>query len=94
MEWKLSATAAAQIELASVSFDHVAGLRALIAVCLVVFALLAAFAACPLHIDGRIVGVTDGDTITLLDTSNRLHNLSLRGTAAPAAICSRVAAMD
>lgn len=34
-------------------------------------------------IEGRIVGVTDGDTITLLDGDNRQHKIRLDGIDAP-----------
>jgi len=35
------------------------------------------------QIEGRIVGVTDGDTITLLDADNRQHKIRLNGIDAP-----------
>ena len=35
------------------------------------------------QIEGRIVGVTDGDTITLLDVNNRQHKIRLDGIDAP-----------
>jgi endonuclease YncB( thermonuclease family) len=35
------------------------------------------------QIEGRIVGVTDGDTITLLDVDNRQHKIRLDGIDAP-----------
>lgn len=34
-------------------------------------------------IEGRIVGVSDGDTITLLDVDNRQHKIRLDGIDAP-----------
>ena len=34
-------------------------------------------------IEGRIVGVHDGDTITLLDAENRQHKIRLDGIDAP-----------
>lgn len=34
-------------------------------------------------IEGRIVGVTDGDTITLLDVDSRQHKIRLDGIDAP-----------
>jgi endonuclease YncB( thermonuclease family) len=34
-------------------------------------------------VEGRIVGVTDGDTITLLDAGNRQHKIRLDGIDAP-----------
>ena len=35
------------------------------------------------QIEGRIVGVHDGDTITLLDADNRQHKIRLDGIDAP-----------
>ena len=35
------------------------------------------------QIEGRIVGVHDGDTITLLDVDNRQHKIRLDGIDAP-----------
>ena len=40
----------------------------------------------PVHaeiITGRVVGVTDGDTLTLLDSSNQTHKVRLAGIDAP-----------
>lgn len=34
-------------------------------------------------IDGRVVGVTDGDTITVLDAQNQQHKIRLAGIDAP-----------
>ena len=34
-------------------------------------------------ITGRVVGVTDGDTLTLLDSSNQTHKIRLAGIDAP-----------
>lgn len=34
-------------------------------------------------IQGRVVGVSDGDTITVLDSSNRQHRIRLAGIDAP-----------
>ena len=39
--------------------------------------------ACAEIIAGRVVGVTDGDTLTLLDTSNQTHKIRLAGIDAP-----------
>lgn len=35
------------------------------------------------QIDGRVVGVTDGDTVTLLDAERRQHKIRLDGIDAP-----------
>lgn len=35
------------------------------------------------HIEGRVVGVSDGDTITILDAGNRQHRIRLKGIDAP-----------
>lgn len=48
--------------------------------------LLAAFAlpaAATLTLEGRVVGVTDGDTVTLLDAGQRQHKIRLAGIDAP-----------
>jgi endonuclease YncB( thermonuclease family) len=37
------------------------------------------------QLNGRVVGVTDGDTITLLDSGNRQHKIRLGGIDAPEA---------
>ena len=39
--------------------------------------------ACAEIITGRVVGVTDGDTLTLLDASNQTHKIRLAGIDAP-----------
>ena len=39
--------------------------------------------ACAETITGRVVGVTDGDTLTLLDPSNQTHRIRLAGIDAP-----------
>lgn len=39
--------------------------------------------ATPLIFDGRVVGVDDGDTITVLDSSNQNHVIRLQGIDAP-----------
>jgi endonuclease YncB( thermonuclease family) len=41
---------------------------------------LTVFAA---DLQGRIVGVADGDTVTLLDSSNQQHKIRLKGIDAP-----------
>ena len=38
-------------------------------------------------LDGRIVGVTDGDTVTLLDADLRQHEIRLAGIDAPETSC-------
>jgi endonuclease YncB( thermonuclease family) len=40
-------------------------------------------ASTPLIFDGRVVGVEDGDTITVLDSSNQNHRIRLQGIDAP-----------
>lgn len=45
--------------------------------------LAAAFPALGEAITGRIVGITDGDTLTLLDTSNQQHKIRLAGIDSP-----------
>jgi endonuclease YncB( thermonuclease family) len=37
----------------------------------------------PIIFDGRVVGVADGDTITVLDSSNQNHVIRLQGIDAP-----------
>ena len=56
-------------------------LRCITAICLV--GLVASTHAGTHQIEGRIVGMTDGDTITLLDTDNRQHKIRLDGIDAP-----------
>jgi endonuclease YncB( thermonuclease family) len=51
-----------------------------IAVCV---ALAMAGAACARSIDGRIVGVSDGDTVRLLDATNKQHRVRLGEIDAP-----------
>ena len=55
--------------------------RRFIALCL--FGLVASTHAGTHQIEGRIVGVHDGDTITLLDVDNRQHRIRLDGIDAP-----------
>jgi endonuclease YncB( thermonuclease family) len=37
----------------------------------------------PVTITGKVVGVSDGDTITILDSGNRQHKIRLEGIDAP-----------
>lgn len=39
--------------------------------------------ATPLTFDGRVIGIDDGDTITVLDSSNQNHTIRLQGIDAP-----------
>jgi endonuclease YncB( thermonuclease family) len=39
--------------------------------------------ACAETLTGRVVGIADGDTITVLDTSNQQHRIRLNGIDAP-----------
>lgn len=55
--------------------------RGITALCLV--GLVASTHAGTHQIEGRIVGVHDGDTITLLDVNNRQHKIRLNGIDAP-----------
>ena len=50
---------------------------------LCLFGLVASTHAGTHQIEGRIVGMTDGDTITLLDMDNRQHKIRLDGIDAP-----------
>ena len=56
-------------------------MRFTVALCLV--GLVASTHAGTHQIEGRIVGVTDGDTITLLDADHRQHKIRLDGIDAP-----------
>jgi endonuclease YncB( thermonuclease family) len=49
----------------------------------VLLCLAGSTAACGGTIEGRIVGVHDGDSITLLDAENRQHKIRLDGIDAP-----------
>ena len=52
--------------------------------------MLAMLFACPsfaVTLQGRIVGVTDGDTVTLLDAENRQHEIRLASIDAPETSC-------
>ena len=55
--------------------------RSITALCLV--GLVASTQAGTHQIEGRVVKVTDGDTITLLDVDNRQHKIRLDGIDAP-----------
>jgi endonuclease YncB( thermonuclease family) len=46
-------------------------------------ALLLSASAQPQTITGKVVGVSDGDTITVLDASNKQHKVRLLGIDAP-----------
>ena len=50
---------------------------------LLLVALVASTHAGTHQVEGRVVGVTDGDTITLLDAENRQHKIRLDGIDAP-----------
>ena len=52
-------------------------------IALLLAGLVAAVHAGTHQIEGRIVGVHDGDTITLLDVDNRQHKIRLDGIDAP-----------
>ena len=58
-------------------------LSAPICVLTLVLNVAAVTAAEPSRIDGRVVGIADGDTITLLDTSKTQHRIRLAGIDAP-----------
>jgi endonuclease YncB( thermonuclease family) len=47
------------------------------------FAALFAGHVCAAELTGRVVGVNDGDTITVLDASNKQHKIRLAGIDAP-----------
>jgi endonuclease YncB( thermonuclease family) len=47
------------------------------------FCLLAALTANAGTLEGRVVGVTDGDTVTVLDSDNVQHKIRLAGIDAP-----------
>src|SRR5262245_56000573 len=50
---------------------------------LILFALFVSASAQPQTITGKVVGVSDGDTITVFDASNEQHKICLEGIAAP-----------
>lgn len=39
--------------------------------------------ACAATLEGRVVGIADGDTITIVDTTNTQHKIRLAGIDAP-----------
>src|SRR5215475_3929319 len=56
---------------------------ALILLALLLLGLLLPVCACAQTITGKVVGVSDGDTITVLDASNQQHKIRLEGIDAP-----------
>ena len=50
---------------------------------LLIFALLQPVLTSAEIVEGRIVGVSDGDTLTLLDSSNKQHKIRIVGIDAP-----------
>ena len=50
---------------------------------LIVVSLLSAYSAWAYSIQGRVVGVSDGDTITVLDSTKTQHKIRLAGIDAP-----------
>lgn len=48
-----------------------------------IFAVAASMSAQAATIYGRVVGITDGDTITVLDAQNQQHKIRLAGIDAP-----------
>src|SRR5262245_3710588 len=50
---------------------------------LILMSLCLSVAAQPTTITGKVVGVADGDTITVLDASNTQHKIRLDGIDAP-----------
>lgn len=44
---------------------------------------LAGLPACAYNVEGRVVGVSDGDTITVLDSTKTRHRIRLAGIDAP-----------
>jgi endonuclease YncB( thermonuclease family) len=57
--------------------------KATIRVLLILFALVLPASAQQQTITGKVVGVTDGDTITVLDDQKRQHKIRLDGIDAP-----------
>jgi len=55
----------------------------LVKTALIAFCLLCASLAQAQTISGRVVAVADGDTLTVLDSSNRQHKIRLSGIDAP-----------
>lgn len=66
----------------SATHRQVAILRLFILVCLLVFLQTTGHTA-PLTVQGRILWVTDGDTVALLDEHHTLHKIRLAGIDAP-----------
>jgi endonuclease YncB( thermonuclease family) len=56
---------------------------ALILLALLMLALLLPVCGCAQTITGKVVGVSIGDTITVLDASNKQHKIRLEGIDAP-----------
>src|SRR5215475_14768406 len=56
---------------------------ALILLALLLLGMLLPVCACAQTITGKVVGVSDGDTITVLDASNQQHKIRLEGIDAP-----------
>jgi endonuclease YncB( thermonuclease family) len=57
--------------------------KAIIRALLILFALFLSASAQPQTVTGKVVGVSDGDTITILDSQRRQHKISLDGVDAP-----------
>jgi endonuclease YncB( thermonuclease family) len=57
--------------------------KATIRASLILFALILRASAQPQTITGKVVGVSDGDTITVLDAGQRQHKIRLDGIDAP-----------
>lgn len=51
--------------------------------CLLAATLLLPFAAMADTVAGRVVAISDGDTVTVLDSDNRQHKIRLAGIDAP-----------
>ena len=56
---------------------------ALILLALLMLVMLLSVCGCAQTITGKVVGVSDGDTITVLDASNQKHKIRLDGIDAP-----------
>jgi endonuclease YncB( thermonuclease family) len=56
---------------------------ALIMLALFMLVMLLSVCGCAQTITGKVVGVSDGDTITVLDASNKQHKIRLEGIDAP-----------
>lgn len=57
--------------------------KAIIKATFILFALFLSATAQPQTITGKVVGVSDGDTITVLDAGKRQHKIRLTGIDAP-----------